>query len=295
MQQSSSPGERKQHGVLLVIAACACFASLDTGSKYVSATVPMMMVIWIRYMIQMLFIGLVVVPRSGGAPFATRHPLLQVVRGLLLLLCSALAFMSLKHMPVGEFTAIVMISPLLVTLLSALTLKEQVSPLRWLLVSGGFVGALIVIRPGGEAFDWRMLLPLCLVVANSAFQIITSKLSRHDAAGTTHFITGLVGLVASTLVLPFFWKSPESAFIWTILLALGMIGTVGHYFLILGYTRAPASSLTPYLYSHIAFATLGGWLIFGHVPDHWSLLGIAIIMLCGSVGLVATAREKHAG
>ena len=102
--------ERQGGGVALVIAACACFATLDIGSKVVSATVPMMLVLWIRYVMQMVFIGAVLVPRSGGAPFATRHPLLQVVRGLLLMVCSMLAFLSLKHMPVGEFTAIVMIS-----------------------------------------------------------------------------------------------------------------------------------------------------------------------------------------
>ena len=287
--------ERRGGGVALVIAACACFATLDTGSKYVSATVPMMLVIWIRYVMQMVFIGAVLVPRSGGAPLATRHPLLQVVRGLLLILCSMLAFMSLKHMPVGEFTAIVMISPLLVTLLSAVTLKEPVSMLRWTLVSGGFVGAMIVIRPGAEAFDWVLLLPLLLVLANASFQVITSKLSSTDAAGTTHLITGLVGLVLSSLALPFFWVTPGSVFIWAILLGLGVLGTVGHYFLIVGYSRAPASSLTPYLYSHIAFATLGGWLVFAHVPDGWALLGIALITFCGGVGLLASAREQRSG
>ena len=286
---------RQGAGVALVIAACACFAALDTGSKYVSATVPMMQVIWIRYVMQMAFIGAILVPRSGGAPFATGHPLLQVARGLLLIVCSMLAFLSLKHMPVGEFTAIVMISPLLVTLLSAVTLKEPVSLLRWSLVSGGFVGAMIVIRPGGEAFDWVLLLPLLLVVANASFQVITSKLSGTDAAGTTHFITGLVGLIISSLALPFFWITPDSAFIWAILLTMGVLGTVGHYFLIVGYSRAPASSLTPYLYSHIAFATLGGWLVFAHVPDGWALFGIAVITLCGCAGLLASAREQRGG
>lgn len=287
--------ERQGGGVALVIAACACFATLDIGSKVVSATVPMMLVLWIRYVMQMVFIGAVLVPRSGGAPFATRHPLLQVVRGLLLMVCSMLAFLSLKHMPVGEFTAIVMISPLLVTLLSAVTLKEPVSLLRWSLVSGGFVGAMMVIRPGSDAFNWVMLLPLLLVLANAAFQVITSKLSATDAAGTTHLITGLVGLVWSSLALPFFWITPESAFIWAILLGLGVLGTVGHYFLIVGYSRAPASSLTPYLYTHIAFATLGGWLVFAHVPDGWALIGIALITLCGGVGLLASAREQRGG
>lgn len=289
-----TPADRQGGGVVLVIAACACFASLDTGSKFVSSTVPMFMVIWIRYIIQLLFTGLILVPRQGGAPLATRHPLLQVVRGLLMLSCSVLAFLSLMHMPIGEFTAIVMISPLLVTLLASVALKERVSAWRWSTVLGGFAGALIVIRPGSEAFAWTMLFPLALVAANAAFQTVTSRLSKSDAAGTTHLITGLVGLVATTLVLPFFWRPPGSAFLWAIVLGIGVLGTVGHYFLILGYSRAPASSLTPYLYSHIAFGTLGGWVVFAHVPDQWSLAGIAVIIACGFAGLWVTAREKRA-
>jgi len=287
-----TPADRQGGGIALVIAACAFFAALDTGSKFVSSTVPMLMVIWIRYIIQILFTGLVLVPRQGGAPFTSSKPVLQVVRGLLLLLCSVLAFSSLMHMPVGEFTAIVMLSPLMVTLVASVALKEKVSMLRWLTVIGGFIGAMAVIRPGSEAFTWTMLLPLLLVFSNTAFQIVTSHLSKTDAAGTTHLITGVVGLAVTTLALPFFWRAPESAFIWAILLGLGVLGTVGHYFLILGYSRAPASSLTPYLYSHIAFATLGGWVVFSHVPDRWSLLGIVIIILCGCAGLWVTAREK---
>lgn len=285
--------ERQGGGVALVVAACACFAALDTGSKFVNATVPMMMVIWIRYVVQLLFIGLVVVPRQGGAPFDTRHPLLQVVRGLLLLSCSMLAFLSLRFMQVGEFTAITMISPLLVTFLSAVMLKERVSLLRWLPVSGGFVGALIVIRPGSEAFNPAMLLPLALVGTNAAFQIVTSKLSKTDGAGTTHFITGLVGLTVTTLALPFFWHTPQTTLVWMVLLGLGVFGAIGHYLLILGYSRAPASSLTPYLYSHIAFATLGGWLVFAHAPDRWTLIGICVIAVSGVLGTWLTAQEAR--
>ena len=285
--------ERHTQGIALIIAACACFAMLDAGSKFASSTVPLMLVIWIRYVMQMLFTGVVLLPRQGGRPFATRHPVLQVIRGLLLLLCSSLAFLSLMHMPIGEFTAIVMISPIMITLLSAIALKERVSMLRWLLVFGGFVGALIVIHPGGQPFNRATLLPLLLVVASTAFVTITGKLSRADAAGTTHFITGLVGLVVTTLLLPFFWRQPEDAFTWGLLIGIGLLGTIGHYFMILAYTRAPAASLTPYLYFQIAFATLGGWLVFAHVPDRISLLGIGIIAICGSAGLWVTAREKR--
>lgn len=298
-QNVRDPAARSQGpesaGIAPLIIACACFASLDTGSKYVSATVPLVMVIWVRYIMQMLFTTLILLPRQGGAPFATRHPVLQVVRGFMLVLCSSLAFLSLTYMPVGEFTAITMIAPLFIMLFSALALKERVSPLRWLLVIGGFIGALIVIRPGHASFDWVMLLPLLLVAAITAFQTITSKVSKTDAAGTTHFISGLVGLVFTTLALPFFWKSSVGLLTWLLMLGIGAFGAVGHYLLIVAYSRAPASTLTPFLYFHIGFATLGGWLVFAHVPDSWALLGIAIIAVCGVAGALVSTPRQPAG
>ena len=297
-QQVRDPAARSHRpesaGIAPLIVACAFFATLDTSSKYVSATVPLAMVIWVRYVVQMLFTALVLLPRQGGAPFATRHPVLQVVRGFMLVLCSSLAFLSLTHMPVGEFTAITMIAPLFITLVSALALKERVSKLRWLLVLGGFIGALFVIRPGHAAFDWVMLLPLLLVAAITAFQTITSKVSKTDAAGTTHFISGLVGLVVTTLALPFFWKGSLGLPTWLLMLGIGALGAVGHYLLIVAYSRAQASTLTPFLYFHIGFATLGGWLVFGHVPDRWSLLGIAVIATCGIGGALVNPPRKPA-
>lgn len=294
MQPFKIHGDREQGGVLLLIAATACFATLDTGTKYISNTVPLAMLIWVRYACQALFSGFVLLPRQGGLPFATRHPVLQVVRALFLLLSSALAFVSLMHIPVGEFTAIVMISPLLITLLSAIALKEKVSILRWLLVVGGFVGALIVIRPGTDAFEWAMLLPLALVVSNAAFMTLTSKLSKTDAAGTTHFITGCVGVIVATFLLPFFWKDIGGVAMWAGLVLLGAFATVGHYLMIVAYSRAPASTLTPFLYFQIAFATLGGWLVFAHTPDRWVFIGIAVIAACGAAGSWVSARESRA-
>ena len=298
VQQTRDPAARSHRpesaGIAPLIVACAFFATLDTGSKYVSATVPLAMVIWVRYVVQMLFTGLVLLPRQGGGPFTTRHPVLQVVRGFMLVLCSSLAFLSLTYMPVGEFTAITMIAPLFITLVSALALKERVSKLRWLLVFGGFIGALIVIRPGHAAFDWVMLLPLLLVAAITAFQTITSKVSKTDAAGTTHFISGLVGLVVTTLALPFFWRGSLGLPTWLLMLGIGLLGTVGHYLLIVAYSRAQASTLTPFLYFHIGFATLGGWLVFRHVPDRWSLLGIAVIAVCGVAGALVNPPRKPA-
>ena len=197
-------------------------------------------------------------------------------------------------MPVGEFTAIVMITPLAVTLLAATLLKEHVSRLRWALVAGGFAGTLVIIRPGGEAFGWASLLPLLLVASNASFQVLTSKLARTEDPITMHLYTGWVGTLLSALALPFAWAPLADPWLWAVLCFMGLSATVGHYFLIMAYYRAPAATLTPYLYTQIAFAMLGGLLVFSHVPDKLSLAGIAMIAVCGAAGAWLTVRERAA-
>lgn len=279
-------------GVLFVTAAVAGFAALDTTTQLISAAVPLVMAVWFRYMFQAVATAAVLLPRRGLSLLHTRHPWLQLLRGGLLLTSSMLSYIALKLTPVGEFTAIIMLTPLVVTMLAATSLNERVSPLRWLLVLGGFAGAMIVIRPGREMFEWSGLLPLLLVGVLGSFQALTSRLARMEDAGTTHFYTGLVGAVACCAVLPFFW-APLSVSLWWALLWMGVFGSLGHLMLIFAYTRAPVATLTPYLYLQIVFATLGGWLVFDHLPDVWALVGIAAIALCGAGGTWLSARERR--
>ncbi|MFT3719565.1 DMT family transporter [Pseudorhodoferax sp.] len=280
-------------GIALVLAAVACFAMLDTVTKAVTAGVPLLMALWFRYVFQAVATTAIVLPRSGLALLHTRQPGFQLLRGLLLLASSLLAFLSLRTMPVGEFTAIVMITPLVITLLASRTLGERVPPRRWVLVAGGFVGTLVIIRPGGEAFDWRLLMPLALVATNASFQVLTSRLARTEAPLTTHLYTGWIGTLAASVPLPFVWVQLPDWRLWTGLLLMGLLGTVGHFMLILGYARAPAATLTPYLYGQIGFAMIGGWLVFSHVPDGWSLLGMALVAVCGAAGAWLTLRESR--
>lgn len=279
--------------IALALAACACFAALDTTTKFISTSVPLLMALWFRYAFQALATTAVVVPLRGRRAWRTQHPKFQVLRGLLLLASSLFAFASLKYMPVGEFTAIVMIAPLAVTLLAATVLKERVATLRWVLVAGGFAGTLVIIRPGGDAFHWSSLLPLCLVVTNACFQVLTSKLARTEDPLTMHLYTGWVGTLVASLPLPFVWAHVGSPVTWALLFLMGLAATVGHFVLILAFQRAPASTLTPYLYSQIAFAMLGGLLVFSHVPDAWALMGMALIAVCGATGGWLTMRESR--
>lgn len=280
-------------GIGFVILAVACFATLDTATKHVSAGIPVLMVIWFRYVVQVVLTCAWVLPTRGRSVLRTEHPRFQMLRGALLFLCSLLAFYSLKFLPVGEFTAMAMLSPLVLTLMAGWFLQEKVSPLRWLLVAGGFVGTLVIVRPGGHHFGWSVILPLGLVLTNTWFQVLTSKMARSEDPVTMHFYTGWTGALLSSLVLPFFWQMPGSWAVWMELLLIGVMGTVGHLFLIMAFARAPAATLAPYMYVQIGFAVLGGWLVFSHVPDQWSLLGMLLVALCGAVGAWLTARESR--
>jgi drug/metabolite transporter (DMT)-like permease len=280
-------------GVALAVAACGCFSALDTMTKFVSVSVPLLMALWFRYAFQAISTTVAVLPLRGVSVLRTRHPKFQCLRGILLLASSLFAFASLKYMPVGEFTAIVMIAPLAITVLAATVLKEKVSPMRWALVTGGFVGTLVIIRPGGEAFHWASLLPLGLVVTNAWFQVLTSKLARTEDPMTMHLYTGWVGTLIASFALPFVWTALPVWWLWACLCFMGLAATVGHFFLILAYQRAPAATLTPYLYTQIAFAALGGWLVFSHVPDGWALMGMAMIAVCGACGAWLTVRESR--
>ena len=281
-------------GIALVIAAVACFAVLDTTTKFVSASVPILMALWFRYFFQAVATTVVVLPLRGLGVLRTAHPKFQCLRGLLLMMSSLFAFLSLKYMPVAEFTAIGAIVPLVITLLAATALGEKVSPLRWSLVIGGFVGTLTIIRPGGENFTWALLLPLGMVATNTGFQVLTSKLARTEDPITMHLYTGWVGTLVVSAALPFVWVSLPSWSLWGWLVLMGVAATVGHFLLILAYMRAPAATLTPYLYAQIAFAMLGGWIAFSHVPGRWSLAGMLLIAICGAVGAWLTARESRA-
>ena len=281
-------------GIALVMAAGACFSVLDTITKAVTVSVPLLMGLWFRYAFQAVATSAAVLPRRGWSALRTRHLAFQVLRGLLLLTSSYLAFLSLRFLPIAEFTAIVMIAPLAVTLLAATVLKEHVSALRWALVVAGFLGTLLIIRPGGEAFTWASLLPLGLVVSNACFQVLTSKLARTEDPLTMHLYTGWVGTLVASLALPFVWTELHSPWLWVGLCAMGLMATVGHFMLILAYQRAPAATLTPYLYSQIGFALLAGWVVFSHVPDAWSVAGMAVIAAAGAGGAWLTVREQRA-
>jgi drug/metabolite transporter (DMT)-like permease len=286
-------------GIALVLVMAACFATMDTTVKYVGSLLPVLVVLWARYGVQAASMGvwLAVSSRRGGAGFRSAHPRFQAVRGVLLLLSSTFGFFGLQYLPVAEFTAINMLTPVMVTLLAATLLHERVSRLRWALVGGGFVGALIVIRPGSGLFGWAVLLPLAGSVAYASFQVLTRKLAALESPYTTHFYTGLTGslaiaamLLASDVeLLPSLLSATPTLL--GLLLLVGTLGTLGHLMLVLAFGLAPTATLMPFMYVQIAFAAAVGWLVFRHSPDGWGWIGMAVVAVCGAASAWLNVRE----
>lgn len=280
-----------RRGIVGVTLATACFAALDSCTKLVGTLAPLLLVVWARYLVMTAMVAPAQWLRRGRAAWQTRHFGLQVVRGLSLLLCSVFAFLSLRHMPVGEFTAVVMLTPLVITAAAGRALGEQVPLLRWLCVLGGFAGAMLVIRPDGSDFNWALLFPLGLVATNAAYQVLTGKLAKlGEDAGTLQLYTGAVGLLCTSVPLAFSWQTPSGWHVWGLLVLVGVLGMLGHQFLIHAYQHVPASGLTPFLYLQIGFGMLMGWLMFGQVPDAWALAGVGLIALCGVMGTAGASR-----
>lgn len=283
-------------GIAAIVAASACFAALDTTTRYLGALLAVQIMLWSRYAVHTLVMG-TWIALDRRRSFRTRHPGFQALRGALLLGASTLAFFALQHLPVAEFTAIVMLTPILVTLLAGWWLREAVSPLRWALVVGGFVGTLIIIRPGSGLFGWAVLLPLGAALANAVFQLISSHFAARESAVTTNFYTGLVGTVVLTPILLATSANLQSSLlaqptsILLLLLMLGVFGTAGHLMLVTSLGLAPTATLMPFLYTQIAFAALGGWLVFRRVPDVWSWLGMCVIAVCGAMSAFQNVRR----
>ncbi len=295
MTRGSGPAPaRVLAGIGLTVVACAFFAVMDTTSQYLMVTgVPLVLGVWGRYFFQAVATSLVAIPVRGRQVLQTRRLPFHLLRGALLFTGTLFVFASLRYMQVGELTAIIMIAPLVTTLLGPLLLKEKVTPVRWVLVAVAFAGTMVIIRPGGSAFSWVMVLPLCQVASNVAFQIVTSKLARTENPLTMHMYTGWTGAALATLILPYAWPGFPSLHTWSLLLLMGLIGAIGHFLLILAFQRAPATTLMPYLYIQIAFAVLCGLALFGHSPDAWSFAGMGLIAACGVAGAWLTLLQMR--
>ena len=279
-------------GVALILGAMAILPFLDVCAKFLGQQgVPVMQTVWARMAISALLtlpFALREVPLPGLWP---ERPALHAVRGSLIAASTFFFFAALKFLPIADTLAIFFIQPVLIVVLSALILREAVGPRRWLAVAAGFIGVLVIIRPGLKEFNPGVVLALCSGLCFASYIIMTRKISGQASALMTTFHSSLMSALVLTVLLPFFWQpvSPQHM----ILMGLvGLIAVIGHYMITRAYGFAEASLLAPLAYTEMITAVAAGWYFFGDFPDHWTFIGVAILIACA---IYISWRERAHG
>ncbi|MBI3524866.1 MAG: DMT family transporter [Betaproteobacteria bacterium] len=288
--------DTRQHplrGILLILSALFFFAALDATSKHLAQKFAVPLLVWARYTLHCILMVIFLAPSMRIRLIATQRPLIQVTRALMLVGTTGFLMAALRLMPLAETTAILFVTPLLVALLAGPWLGEKIGVLRWLAVLTGFAGALLIARPGGALSGPGILLALTGAVCYSVYQIQTRLLSSTENTFTMLFYTALVGTVVMTLGLPWFWDGPRpDGFEMLLIASMGVYGGTGHYLLTRAFRHAPASTLSPFMYAQLIWATLLGWQVFGHLPDGWSILGMIVIAGSGLAVVLVERRGK---
>lgn len=278
--------------VALILATGTVLAGMDAFAKFLALEVPIVMVLWGRYFFHTLItFGAYSVKTRSLRFLRARRPDLQFVRAAALFGATFFMYVALTRMPLGDAAAIQFLAPVLVTALSGLLLGEHVGPRRWLGVACGFLGVLLVARPGSGVLGWNALLPLATAVLLALYMMMTRIIrNRDDPAATTFYSTALGALVLSLMVI-FDWQA-LSGFQWSLMIAMGAAGAAGHFMLVKAFHSAEASVLAPFTYSQVVAAIVWGLLVFGDIPSLWTLCGAGVVI---ASGLYVWYRETRAG
>ncbi len=268
-------------GIFYMSLAVALIAIQEALAKYLGENLPMLQVIGARYFGHLFLMIIILMPKDGLSLFKAKRPAVQIGRSILLLIDTGLFFFSLTLIGLAEATAIFFSVPILVLLLSIPMLGERVGWRRLVAVLIGFVGMLVIIRPGTGAVGIGALLTFGAAICASLFNITTRKLAGEDPLPVTMFYTALIGAVIMLVVLPFVWEPPINWQDWLALGAIGLFGGAAHSAMIASHAFAPASTVAPFMYSQIFWAIGLGYLLFGALPDEYTLTGSLIVILSG--------------
>jgi drug/metabolite transporter (DMT)-like permease len=277
-------------GIGLISLTYVLFTLLDGSAKWLVQSVPVLVVVWLRFLTQTLLASALLFPMRGLALVRTRHLRWHVVRGLMFCAMTGINFWALQYLQLTVTASIFFTVPILIALMSAPLLGERMDAKRWSAILIGFAGVLVIVRPGSAAFHPAMLLSMVNAVLYAAFNLMTRKLAAYDPPETIQF---LPAVVASVVLAPFAlaaWETPQGWLEWLMLCLLGVFGGTGHQLLAMAHRYAPASTLAPFLYQQILYMALFGYLVFGSVPDAAVGIGAAIVI---SSGLYLFARERR--
>jgi drug/metabolite transporter (DMT)-like permease len=283
MNVNVSPPARDHilRAILAIVFSVACFSVLNAISKTLTQHYPVVQVIWARYVFAFIFMMGLFLPRSGLALFRWHNVGSQVVRGLLLFFSSFLYFHGLVYLPLATAASISLTSPLIVTALSARFLGEPVGMRRWIAVCLGFAGALIVVRPGHAHFEWHSLLIVASTLSSALYQLFSRRYGQTERPDASATMATIVGTVAAAPLLPFEWVTPVFGWDCVLFVAIGIMAGVGHYFLTIAYSQAPAAVIAPFNYVQLIGAAILGYLVFDSIPDFWTWVGAAVIVCSG--------------
>lgn len=284
--------ERRLQGIVLILAAISCFTMIDSSAKWLVRSLPPLEVVFIRYLGHLLIVSAYGFSLYGLSLMKTQALGGEVWRAVVLLASTVLNFLAVQYLPLATTAAITFTSPLWVCALSIPLLGERVGPRRWAAIVVGFLGVLVVVRPGMAGFHWATLLSISAALSVSLYVIETRRLAGVDAIITQQFYGAVF---ATILICPFAlfnWVWPSSPLEWAVFLSIGFWGWLGHLLLTMAYRLAPATTLAPFTYMQLIPMTIAGYVFFGDQPDLWVFIGGAIVV---SSGLYVWYRERHLG
>lgn len=298
-------GDRRQalNGLSLMILAMLLLPGIDAIAKLLSATIPPLQVTWGRFFFQVLLMAPLVVATGGWRSLWPNRFWGNALRGILIAAASLFFFTAVKYMPLADTYAIFFMEPMILTVLSAVLLKEQVGWRRGAAVIVGFCGALIVIRPSFAAVGPVALLPAAAALSFAFYLILTRSLTRYDSALTMQFAAGVAGMLFLSVCLTIGHAfdieaaSPQPAAleVWSLLLLIGVLATTGHLMVVAAFQRLPASALAGFQYLEIVSGTVLGFWLFGDFPDLTTWTGVAIIVGSGLYIFWREGRVRSVG
>jgi drug/metabolite transporter (DMT)-like permease len=291
--QQGRPADNLPRAVLYMLLVAVLIPLLNASAKYLAARYPILEITWARYAGHFVYMILVFAPRFGTGLLMASQPVLQLVRSTLLCISTLIFITALAYVPLTTATAVGFTGPFIVTALAPFLLGEKVGWVRWLSVVVGFVGALIILRPGSESANPAGFLVLGSAVTSALYQIMSRKLAAHDRAETSITYIALAGFVLTTVPLSFVWVTPTSLVDVVLFIALGVFGGFGHYFLVRAFEIAPAPFVSPFNYLGLIGAAILSVVVFGQFPDVYVWIGAAIIAGSGLFMLVWEQRQRQ--
>lgn len=267
-------------GIAYVLTAVTAMTVMDAAAKWLGAGYPIVEVVFFRNFFAIPPIAILVWYGGGLSSLRTNRLPGHALRagfGLGAMFCF---FTGLRYMPLAEAISLAFAAPLFVTALSVPILKEQVGVRRWAAVIVGFLGVLIITRPGSDVLRIEALLILAAALSYACFLLVTRHLARSESTSATLFYSNAISLLVGALLLPFGWETPANSDL-VIFVAMGLVGGCGSYFMVLAYRNAPVAVLAPFDYTTLILGTLLGWLIWRELPDATVFLGAAVVVACG--------------